>query len=423
MLLFENIQLALNGLRANKMRALLTMLGIIIGIGSVIAIMTVAGSMTNSITTSMQSMGANNITVSLTQKSDSDYTEGAQTRMFRPTTPGAEDLLTDEMLADYRALYGGSIYAVSLTQSLGSYTVSTNADEAGVNATGVNTEYAAANSVELSRGRFFTEEDEEKARTVAVVSDVFAETLFPGQEAIGQAFQLTYGTKVYTFYIVGVYPYESNGLVLESTDATPTTDMYLPISTAKAMSHADDGYQSFTVVAATGVDTSAFLTQTENFFAGYYTRNTSYTATASSMESLMESMTEMLSTISLAIAVIAGISLLVGGIGVMNIMLVSVTERTREIGIRKALGAKTGSITFQFLIEAGTLTLIGGVIGIVLGLWGGYGISSLMGMEGYVAPSTVVYIALFSIAIGIFFGIYPARKAARLSPIEALRTE
>lgn len=423
MLLFENIQLALNGLRANKMRALLTMLGIIIGIGSVIAIMTVAGSMTNSITTSMQSMGANNITVSLTQKSDSDYTEGAQTRMFRPTTPGAEDLLTDEMLADYRALYGGSIYAVSLTQSLGSYTVSTNADEAGVNATGVNTEYAAANSVELSRGRFFTEEDEEKARTVAFVSDVFAETLFPGQEAIGQAFQLTYGTKVYTFYIVGVYPYESNGLVLESTDATPTTDMYLPISTAKAMSHADDGYQSFTVVAATGVDTSAFLTQTENFFAGYYTRNTSYTATASSMESLMESMTEMLSTISLAIAVIAGISLLVGGIGVMNIMLVSVTERTREIGIRKALGAKTGSITFQFLIEAGTLTLIGGVIGIVLGLWGGYGISSLMGMEGYVAPSTVVYIALFSIAIGIFFGIYPARKAARLSPIEALRTE
>ena len=423
MLLFENIQLALNGLRANKMRALLTMLGIIIGIGSVIAIMTVAGSMTNSITTSMQSMGANNITVSLTQKSDSDYTEGAQTRMFRPTTPGAEDLLTDEMLADYRALYGGSIYAVSLTQSLGSYTVSTNADEAGVNATGVNTEYAAANSVELSRGRFFTEEDEEKARTVAVVSDVFAETLFPGQEAIGQAFQLTYGTKVYTFYIVGVYPYESNGLVLESIDATPTTDMYLPISTAKAMSHADDGYQSFTVVAATGVDTSAFLTQTENFFAGYYTRNTSYTATASSMESLMESMTEMLSTISLAIAVIAGISLLVGGIGVMNIMLVSVTERTREIGIRKALGAKTGSITFQFLIEAGTLTLIGGVIGIVLGLWGGYGISSLMGMEGYVAPSTVVYIALFSIAIGIFFGIYPARKAARLSPIEALRTE
>lgn len=292
-----------------------------------------------------------------------------------------------------------------------------------MNATGVNTEYAAANSVELSRGRFFTEEDEEKARTVAVVSDVFAETLFPGQEAIGQAFQLTYGTKVYTFYIVGVYPYESNGLVLESTDATPTTDMYLPISTAKAMSHADDGYQSFTVVAATGVDTSAFLTQTENFFAGYYTRNTSYTATASSMESLMESMTEMLSTISLAIAVIAGISLLVGGIGVMNIMLVSVTERTREIGIRKALGAKTGSITFQFLIEAGTLTLIGGVIGIVLGLWGGYGISSLMGMEGYVAPSTVVYIALFSIAIGIFFGIYPARKAARLSPIEALRTE
>ena len=395
MLLFENIQLALNGLRANKMRALLTMLGIIIGIGSVIAIMTVAGSMTNSITTSMQSMGANNITVSLTQKSDSDYTEGAQTRMFRPTTPGAEDLLTDEMLADYRALYGGSIYAVSLTQSLGSYTVSTNADEAGVNATGVNTEYAAANSVELSRGRFFTEEDEEKARTVAV----------------------------YTFYIVGVYPYESNGLVLESTDATPTTDMYLPISTAKAMSHADDGYQSFTVVAATGVDTSAFLTQTENFFAGYYTRNTSYTATASSMESLMESMTEMLSTISLAIAVIAGISLLVGGIGVMNIMLVSVTERTREIGTRKALGATNGSIRVQFIVESVIICLIGGVLGILAGLGLGAAGANLLGYAA--APSAgVIFIAVaFSMAIGVFFGYYPANKAARLDPIEALRYE
>ena len=423
MLLFENIQLALNGLRANKMRALLTMLGIIIGIGSVIAIMTVAGSMTNSITTSMQSMGANNLTVSLTQQSDSDETEGAQTRMFRPTTPGAEDLLTDEMLADYRALYGGSIYAVSLTQSLGSYTVSTNADVAGVNVTGVNTEYAAANSVELSRGRFFTEEDEEKARTVAVVSDVFAETLFPGQEAIGQAFQLTYGTKVYTFYIVGVYPYESNGLVLESTDATPTTDMYLPISTAKAMSHADDGYQSFTVVAATGVDTSAFLTQTENFFAGYYTRNTSYTATASSMESLMESMTEMLSTISLAIAVIAGISLLVGGIGVMNIMLVSITERTREIGTRKALGATNGSIRVQFIVESVIICLIGGVLGILAGLGLGAAGANLLGYAA--APSAgVIFIAVaFSMAIGVFFGYYPANKAARLDPIEALRYE
>ena len=126
--IYEYAKMAYRNIMGSKMRSFLTMLGIIIGIGSVIAIMTVAGSMTNSITTS------------LTQKSDSDYTEGAQTRMFRPTTPGAEDLLTDEMLADYRALYGGSIYAVSLTQSLGSYTVSTNADEAGVNATGVNTE-------------------------------------------------------------------------------------------------------------------------------------------------------------------------------------------------------------------------------------------------------------------------------------------
>ena len=257
---------------------------------------------------------------------------------------------------------------------------------------------------------------------MAVVSDVFAETLFPGQEAIGQAFQLTYGTKVYTFYIVGVYPYESNGLVLESTDATPTTDMYLPISTAKAMSHADDGYQSFTVVAATGVDTSAFLTQTENFFAGYYTRNTSYTATASSMESLMESMTEMLSTISLAIAVIAGISLVVGGIGVMNIMLVSVTERTSEIGLRKALGARPRSIQVQFLMESIILSLLGGLIGVVLGLMVSMLLASLMDIAFVLSPGAIALGVGFSLAVGVVFGWAPARKASNLNPIDALRS-
>jgi putative ABC transport system permease protein len=169
------------------------------------------------------------------------------------------------------------------------------------------------------------------------------------------------------------------------------------------------------------VDTSAFLTQTENFFAGYYTRNTSYTATASSMESLMESMTEMLSTISLAIAVIAGISLLVGGIGVMNIMLVSITERTREIGTRKALGATNGSIRVQFIVESVIICLIGGVLGILAGL--GAAGANLLGYAA--APSAgVIFIAVaFSMAIGVFFGYYPANKAARLDPIEALRYE
>ena len=141
------------------------------------------------------------------------------------------------------------------------------------------------------------------------------------------------------------------------------------------------------------------------------------------MESMTESMSEMIRTVSLAISLIAGISLLVGGIGVMNIMLVSVTERTREIGIRKALGARTGSVLLQFLSESAIITLLGGLIGILLGVLGAFGVCSLIGFSAKVKLSTVLGATLFSSAVGIFFGIYPAKKAAKLSPIEALRHE
>ncbi len=425
MLLFENISLALSGLWANKMRALLTMLGIIIGIGSVIGIMTVGDSMTSSVTSSMQSMGATNINVSLSQKSDSDVTEGGMTRMFRPKSYAEEDLFTPSMLEDFRKAYPDEVFAISLTETLGSgsYTINVDGKEAPVNATGVNTEYQKAQDLDIVHGRFFTQEDEDSARKVAVVSDKFCETLFPGQDPIGKSFQLTVGNKVHTLYIVGVYPYEDNGMSMFSTSDVPTTDLYLPITTAKAMGHQAEGYSSFTVVGAADVDTSVFLTQVQDFFASYYTRNDSWTATASSLQSLMEAMQEMMGTISLAISVIAGISLLVGGIGVMNIMLVSITERTREIGTRKALGATNGSIRVQFIVESIVICLIGGVIGILLGTALGTGGAQLLGYAASPSARAIAIAVTFSAAIGVFFGYYPANKAAKMDPIEALRYE
>lgn len=424
MLLFENISLAVTGLLANKMRALLTMLGIIIGIGAVIAIMTVGDSMTNSLTDSMQSMGATNITVSLTQKSDSDYVEGGNVQFFRDDTYSDKDLMTDEMIEDFRIAFGDQVDAVSLTQSVGSASVKIGENEAEVSAMGVNLDYEKAENVTLIRGRFFTQEDITQERAVAVVSDKFCQKLFGLQEEyIGQSFQYTNGNKIHTFYIVGVYEYEDNGMAMFATDSDPVTNLYMPVSTAKKITHSADGYSQITVVGAATADANLLSEQAELFFASYYTRNNSYTVTAYSMQSMLESMEEMMGTVSLAISVIAGISLLVGGIGVMNIMLVSITERTREIGTRKALGATNSSIRIQFIVESVIICLIGGILGVITGLALGAGGVALLGYSASPSISVILLAVLFSMAIGIFFGYYPANKAAKMNPIEALRYE
>lgn len=419
--LLDNIRLALSSLWANKLRALLTMLGIIIGIGSVIAIVTVGDSLTGSITDSLQSFGVNNITVSLQKKSDSD-SSGTSVRMFGPESPDEEDLISDAMIEEFRQAYPDKISAIALQQSLGSGQVQQEDTTVQVTAMGVNNDYALANDLNLMHGRFIKDDDGE--RQIAVVSDVFCESVFgsSGASVLGKDFELSVNNKLLKFYVVGIYEYDDDGYVSLS-NSDPVTDLYLPMETAIKLSGGSSGYQSFTVVAAAGSDTSAFLTQTKNFFASFYTRNQSYTATASSMESMLEEMTSMMNTVKLAISAIAAISLLVGGIGVMNIMLVSITERTREIGTRKALGAPGIAIRMQFIIEAVVICMIGGLLGVSVGVGlGAVGANIL----GYAAKPSLTAIALavgFSMAIGVFFGYYPANKAAKLDPIEALRYE
>ncbi len=419
--LLDNIRLALSSLWANKLRALLTMLGIIIGIGSVIAIVTVGDSLTGSITDSLQSFGVNNITVSLQKKSDSD-SSGTSVRMFGPESPDEEDLITDAMIEEFRQAYPDKISAIALQQSLGSGQVQQEDTTVQVTAMGVNNDYALANDLNLMHGRFIKDDDGE--RQIAVVSDVFCESVFgsSGASVLGKDFELSVNNKLLKFYVVGIYEYDDDGYVSLS-NSDPVTDLYLPMETAIKLSGGSSGYQSFTVVAAAGTDTSAFLTQTKNFFASFYTRNQSYTATASSMESMLEEMTSMMNTVKLAISAIAAISLLVGGIGVMNIMLVSITERTREIGTRKALGAPGIAIRMQFIIEAVVICMIGGLLGVSVGVGLGAVGANLL---GYAAKPSLAAIALavgFSMAIGVFFGYYPANKAAKLDPIEALRYE
>lgn len=430
MLIWENILLALTGLKANKMRSLLTMLGIIIGIASVIAIMTLGDSISTSVTDSMSSMGANNITVGLQQKSTTTETTGSgMTFSFGPrmTQMSDEDYVTDEMLEDLSERYGDSIDGFSLSETVGSGTAQQGALSAYVSAVGVNSANLENADLTLLAGRELSERDQEEARKVVMVSDLLVENMFDGNhmEAVGKSVDVLFNDRYYTYTIVGVYEYEASGMEFSSTSEEDTeTTMYLPLRTAKNQNHNTSGYSQFTILTASGVSATDFCTTIEDYMNNrYYQENESFEISAMSMESIVESMTEMLSTISLAIAAIAGISLLVGGIGVMNIMLVSITERTREIGTRKALGATNGSIRLQFIMEAIVLCLVGGFIGIVLGIGIAAVATNLMGYAVSPSVTGIIISVSFSVLIGVFFGYYPANKAAKLNSIEALRYE
>lgn len=430
MLMIENILLALSGLKSNRMRSLLTMLGIIIGIASVIAIMTLGDSISSSVTDSMSAMGANNITAGLQQKSTTTQTtDSGMTFSFGPrmSQMKEEDYVTEEMLADLKERFPETITGYLLSESLETGTAQRGSLYAYVNAQGVNEEYLENEDLSLIAGRTLSERDQQEGRKVALVSDRFVGSLFDGDagKALGQPVDILFGDRYYTYTIVGVYEYESSGMEfsISSEEDTPTA-LYLPLQAAKNQNHNTSGYRQFTVLTAKGVSATDFCTVLEDYMnSRYYKDNNNFEIGAMSMESVIESMTEMLSTVALAIAAIAGISLLVGGIGVMNIMLVSVTERTREIGTRKALGATNGSIRLQFIMEAIVLCLVGGALGIGLGIGIASVATNLMGYAVRPSAAGILISVSFSALIGVFFGYYPANKAAKLNPIEALRYE
>ena len=385
MLIIENIRMAVGSLRAGKMRALLTMLGIIIGIGSVIAIMTVSSSLTTSITDSFQEMGANNITVGVKQSSEQEQVSANGMR-FGTSGKSADleedDRITDEMIEGLQKQYSDQIDAIALSESVGSGTAERESESANITITGINEQYFASSKITLLAGRKIKKKDLTGKKKVIMVTDKVVENLFDGDNsaALAQSISLNLDGSYEKYYIVGVYKYESGSDVSESSDEDVTTAAYIPLTTAKEQTHADEGYSQFTVVTSTKVDSvSAFAEQIEQYFKPYYAANEDYEVSTSTMESMTESMTEMVQTVSIAIAFIAGISLLVGGIGVMNIMLVSVTERTREIGTRKALGAKNSSIRLQFIIESVLLCLVGGILGIVVGLIFGAAAAAILG--------------------------------------------
>ncbi len=425
MFLKENIFLAIAGLKSNKVRALLTMLGIIIGIGSVIAIVSIGNALTSSVTDTMSSLGANNIVVSVTQK-ETENNMGALRGGSQNTKIDDNDLISMEQVNAYEEKYADQIADIALTQSVGSGKAKDGRLYANVSVSGVNEGYRSINDVKMSKGRFLNDRDVEQIRKVAVVSDKFVENMFkPGIDPLGQEINVYVGDDIQTYLIIGVYKYEQSAMTMgigTTSDKDISTALYIPVTVAKETAD-NQNFQNFTVKTKSTVDSSTFTSITEKYFEKLYSNNDKYKCSVINMESMLSSATSMLNTISIAIAAIAAIALLVGGIGVMNIMLVSVTERTREIGTRKALGARSSFIKMQFIVESIIICVIGGIIGILFGIsLAAIGVH-LLGATLTISVPVIAISVGFSMLIGVFFGYYPANKAAKMDPIEALRYE
>ncbi len=419
--IIENALLALSGLRANKMRTILTMLGIIIGISSVIAIVTIGNSVNKSVAESMSDMGANKIELYVSQNYTIDES-GSYTYEYVEQTE--DDMISDAMIEKFEEKYKDEIDSIAIKTELDSAKITDKEKYANVNITGVNDGYAKVESINVVRGRFINKKDLQNKKKLVVVSDKFVNNMFGNENPIGQEVAVEINKEINYFTIVGVYEYKTESMGFSGgSEKDMSTPIFLPITTVKQITHATAGYTDVSVNGKTGTDIDMFTNEIKTFFNAYYEKNENFIVEVYSMKEMLDEYEGILSNITIAISAIAGISLLVGGIGVMNIMMVSITERTREIGTRKALGAQNSAIRMQFIVEAMIICLIGGIIGVVLGIGGGMLGAKMMGYPAAPSIGAVVIAVGFSMFIGVFFGYYPANKAAKMNTIDALRYE
>ena len=386
----QAFKLAVKSLAGSKMRAFLTMLGIIIGVGSVIILVSLMQGMTGEVTSLFEDMGTNTLTVCVTGRGSS-------------RTVDADDLYA--LYEENTDVFMGMSPTVSLRGSVKTSTDSDSFDSTTV--TGVSEQYAEISKLTLSDGRFISYTDLTARGKVAVVGAFIANNVFGGK-ALGETIKVNGNPCT----IVGVLEEQD-----DSTSGSADDCVYLPYTTASKLSFG--AISSFTFATWDSSMNTQATNLIDNVLYEVFQNEDYYNI--SDMQEMVDSMEEMTGMMTMVLVGIAGISLLVGGIGIMNIMLVSVTERTREIGIRKSLGAKKRDIIRQFVIEAGTTTALGGVIGIVFGSVVAVVLGKVIGISAEPSVSAVLLSFGVSVFIGVFFGFMPANKAAKLNPIDALR--
>ncbi|MBC2445644.1 FtsX-like permease family protein [Clostridium saccharobutylicum] len=423
MFIKENILLAIAGLKSSKMRALLTMLGIIIGISSVIAIFSIGNAITSTVSSELDKLGGNNMSVRIKEKSeDNDQGESRSSKSLED-----RDLISLDQINSIQQTFSDRISSISIETDSGNGKVKDGYLYNNIAVTGVNDGYKDVNGVKLINGRFISDKDIKGMKKVAVVSDKLVNNMFKGKNnPLGKEIKVYIEGNIETYVVIGVYEYEPPSFLEGGGTATKEkdiqTNLYIPITTAKAGEEYKN-YYSFMIKPNTNTDSEKLMKDMKKYTDKLYKDNKNWTLEVRNFKNQAQSFTTILNSISLGVSVIAAIALLVGGIGVMNIMLVYVTERTREIGTRKALGAKSIHIKMQFITESVIICTIGGIIGMILGIGMAAITCKCLKLPVSVSAPIILISFTFSMAIGVFFGYYPAKKAASLDPIEALRYE
>lgn len=399
------VLVALKSIARNKMRSLLTMLGIIIGVGSVITMVALGEGSQKDIEENVASLGTNLLMVRPGSTNSGGVRGGAGSR----ASLSMNDVNRLEKNATLLRWVSAEVRANSQ--------VIAGSNNWNTTVTGVAPEYLAIRNYQIASGSFFTDRECKTRAKVAVLGKTVADELFPDQDPIGARLRI----RNVPFKVIGVLAEKGQSSMGNDQDdiiLAPDTTVLFRLSDGKFVNDISASAVSPEQMDAAKAELTALLRSEHHLAADdeddFLVRD---------QTEIIEIATSVTGTLTMLLSSVAGVSLLVGGIGIMNIMLVSVTERTREIGIRLAIGARPSDILAQFLIEAAILSLIGGLIGILSGLGAAWGIGVLLGVSAVINPMVVSIAVLFTGAVGVFFGFYPARKAANLNPIDALRYE